>query len=249
MMRNALRRVMLSLAVLAGLPSAAFAAEVEVFTVDDLVRRMSETLAGAQSFSVHVEKTFDDVLVTGPKLQYSGAMDIEVRRPDRFYVSYGDDLSAKEAWYNGKHLVLLDLRAGVYGELPSEATIDATLDTVAEKYDLRMPLGELFSSDLYQTFTDRVDDTMYVGVHDVDGTPAHHVWFDSETTEIQLWIDSGEVPLPLKLVVTYVDEPGEPQASYVFSEWDLKADLPDDGFEPEIPQGAALASFLPRSGD
>jgi hypothetical protein len=246
---TAFRRTALSFALLASLPSAAFAADPQVFTVDDLMRRMAETLAGAQAFSVHVEKTFDDVLVTGPKLQYSGAMDIEIRRPDRFNISYGDDLSAKEAWYNGERLVVLDLRSGVYGELPSEPTIEATLDAVAEKYDVRMPLGELFSSDLYKTFSEGVDQTRYVGLHDVDGVPAYHVWFDSETTQFQFWIDSGEVPLPLKVVITYVDEPGEPQTTYVFSEWDLTADLPDDLFEPEIPEGAVLASFLPGSGD
>ncbi len=246
---TAFRRAIISFAFFAGLPYVAVAADAETLTVDGLMRRMAQTLAGSQAFSVHVEKTFDDVLVTGPKLQYSGALDIEVRRPDRFNVSYGDDLSAKEVWYDGERLVVVDLRAGVYGELAAEPTIDATIDVVAEKYDVRLPLGELFSSDLYKTFSEGVDDRMYVGLHDVDGVPAHHVWFDSATTQYQFWIDSGEVPLPLKVVITYVDEPGEPQTTYVFSEWDLKADLPDDLFEPEIPEGAARASFLPRSGD
>jgi hypothetical protein len=244
-----LGRGLVALALLAGSPGLAQAAGPEAFTVDDLVHRMADLLTSAKSISVHVEKTFDDVLVTGPKLTYAGAMDLEVRRPDRFYISYGDDLGAKEVWYNGKHLVVLDTRANVYGELPSADTIDATLQAVKDKYDLKMPLAALFSSDLYQRFTDNVDDTMYVGVHDVNGTLAHHVWFKGETTHYQLWIDAGDRPLPLKLVVTYVGDPGEPSTTYVFSDWNLNADLPDDDFEPDIPKTAALAAFLPRKGE
>ncbi|MCL5776162.1 DUF2092 domain-containing protein [Limibaculum sp. FT325] len=217
--------------------------------VDDLVRSMTATLADATSITLHVEKMFDELLVTGEKINYAGAIDIALRRPDRFHVSYGDDLSAKEVWYDGSALVLLDLRANVHGNLPAAATIDATLDAVAERYGLRMPLASLLSSDAYAAFADQVVESLYIGLHDVDGTPAHHLYFTDGATQWQVWIDAGEVPLPLKLVVTYLDEPGEPQSIFLFTDWDLAADLPDDLFTPQIPEGAALAAFLPRQGE
>jgi hypothetical protein len=43
--------------------------------------------------------------------------------------------------------------------------------------------------------------------------------------------------------------PGEPQSIFLFTEWNLSADLPDDLFAPDVPEGAALAAFLPRQGD
>ncbi|MDT8343826.1 MAG: DUF2092 domain-containing protein [Thermohalobaculum sp.] len=243
-------RLALAGAVLAlALPVGAMAQSAPVPTVDELVKAMTDTLAGATSISFHVEKMFDDVLVTGEKIQYAGALDVAMRRPDRFHFSYGDDLSAKEAWYDGTQLLLLDLRAGVYGKLPAEATIDATLDVVAEKYDVRMPLAGLMSSDAYAVFTAKAVEQRYIGLHDVDGVAAHHIFFSDETVDWQLWIDAGEVPLPLKLVVTHADEPGEPQSIFLFTEWDLEADLPDDTFTPQIPEGAALAAFLPRQGE
>lgn len=245
--RHALAGAALALA----LPVAAMAqgAPEPAPTVDELVKAMTDTLAGATSIAFHVEKMFDDVLVTGEKIQYAGALDVAMRRPDRFHVSYGDDLSAKEAWYDGTQLLLLDLRAGVYGKLPAEGTIDATLDAVAEKYDVRMPLAGLMSSDAYDVFAERAVEKRYIGLHDVDGVAAHHIFFSGETVDWQLWIDAGEVPLPLKLVVTYAEEPREPQSIFLFTEWDLAADLPDDTFTPQIPEGAALAAFLPRQGE
>jgi hypothetical protein len=231
------------------LPGAAVAEDRPAPTVDGLVRSMTSTLAAATSISVHVEKMFDDVLVTGEKLQYSGAIDIALRRPDRFTVSYGDDLSAKEAWCDGARLVLYDPRVGVYGELAAAGTIDATLAAVAEKYDLRMPLAGLLSSDAYAAYADRVLEARYIGLHDVNGAAAHHILLADESVQWQLWIDAGERALPLKLVVTALDEPGEPQSIFLFSDWNLAADLPDADFEPDVPDGAVRAAFLPRKGE
>jgi hypothetical protein len=238
MARNCLRWRPLAFALVVLIPISSSAADPASLSIDGILRSMAQTLGGSTSMTVHVEKMFDDVLASGPKVQYSGALDIAVRRPDRLYVSYGDDLSAKEVWYNGAEFVLVDHRNGLVGSLPAADTIDATLDVVAEEYDVRMPLAELISSDVYEN-VQRNDFAMsYIGLHDVAGMLA------GERTHAQLWVDAGESALPLKMVVTYVDEPGEPQQIFRFTEWNLTAELPDEVFEPERPDGFGVASFL-----
>jgi hypothetical protein len=213
-------------------------------TVDVLMQRMAETLAGAESFSVHAEKLFDVVLLAGPKVQHSGAMDVEIRRPDRFYVSYGDDLSAKELWYDGKTLTIQDHIANVHGVVPAAGTIDATTALLGEKYGLFLPLAELFSTDSYGKYADAAGTRLYLGIHDVNDRPAHHILFTGERADWQIWIDAGEVPLPLKIVVNQFDTLGEPQQTIVLSEWDLEAALPDENFAAEISEGSVIAEFL-----
>jgi len=217
--------------------------------VEDLVRSMARTLAEAQAISVHVEKTFDVVTVTGLKIQYSGAVDLEVRRPDRLYVSYGDDMSAKEAWYDGTRFTLHDHLANVYGHLPARSNIDETLDALKAEYGVLLPLAELLSSDAYDQFAGKVIDKVYVGQHDVGGQPAHHVIFSGETADWQLWIRTDGTPLPLKMVVTRTDIPEQPQHIFLFSDWNLAADLPDEDFVADVPADASLARFLPREGN
>ena len=224
--------------------SAPRAAAQDADTVDGLMQRMSETLAGANSFSVHAEKLFDVVLLTGPKVQYSGAMDVAVRRPDRLYVSYGDDLSAKELWYDGKTLTIQDHNANVHGVIPAAETIDATTALLREKYGLFLPLAELFSADSYARYADAAGTRLYLGIHDVDGRPAHHLLFTGVRADWQIWIDAGEVPLPLKIVVNQIDTLGEPQQTIVLSEWDLNATLADNVFEAEVTEESVLAEFL-----
>ena len=236
-------------ALLALLPLGASAQEPPKLSVDDILRTMTRTLAEASALTLHVEKTFDETLADGLTVQYSGALDIALRRPDRFYVSYGDDLSAKEAWYDGKSLILYDHNAEVYGELGAEATIETTIEAVREKYDLALPLGTLLSGNTQEVIEERAERRIYLGLHDVEGTPAHHVIVTAPDMTWQFWIDAGDVPLPLRIVVTFLDEPGEPRSSFLFTDWNLEADLPDELFMPKIPETAALAAFLPSEGD
>ena len=218
-------------------------------SVDELVRSMTTTLAEAQAFTVHVEKTFEVVLVDGNKVQFAGAMDLAIRRPDRLWVSYGDDLSAKEAWYDGSKFTLHDLRADVYGALPAKPTIDETLDALSAQYGVFLPLAELFSSDAYEEFTGKVIEKLYVGQNDVGGQATHHLFFTGEHAAWQVWLPVDGPSVPLKLVVTRTEIPELPQQVFVFSDWDLAADLPDEDFVPEIPASASLAAFLPKEGN
>ncbi len=212
--------------------------------IDIVFERMAETLSNAKAFSVHAEKLFDVVLVAGPKVQYAAAFDVAVRRPDRFYISYVDDISSKELWYDGKSLTIQDHLSNVHTVVDASATIEETTDMLSEKYGLLMPLGELFSSDSYTTYSKAAGKRYYLGIHDVDGRAAHHILFAGERADWQLWIAVGEVPLPLKVVVERIDTFGLPQQTIVLSEWDLEADLPDDTFEAEISEGSTRAEFL-----
>ena len=246
-LRRRLGRMML--VSLLACPVAASADDGAEITVDGLLKTMADTLTGAEAFTMHVEKTFDDILATGHKVQYSGAIDIALRRPDRLYVSYGDDFASREVWFDGAQFVLQDHAARVHGQLPAAGTVDATLDEVAEKYDVVMPLAGLLDDDVQQLIDENLSFGIYIGLSDVEGDPAHHLLLSSENADWQIWIDAVDTPLPLKMVVTDTTRPGEPQQTFLFTDWDLAADLPDATFTPDIPGDSALADFLPKKGD
>lgn len=224
------------------------AQDAEGITVDRLMNAMALTLASADSFTVHAEKLFDVVLISGLKVQHAGALDLAVRRPDRFYVSYGDDRTAKELWLDDKTLTMQDHRAKVHGVIPACATITDTVEMLREEYDLFLPMAELLSSDSYAGYARHASKRIYLGIHDVDGRPAHHALVIGKRADWQIWIDAGDVPLPLKLVVNEMSEPGVPQQTIVFSDWDLQASLPDEIFEAEIREGSVAADFLRAEG-
>ena len=240
--------VLLAFTLMLGVSSARADDGSEV-TINGLVKAMADTLTAAKSITLHVEKTFDDILVSGQKVQYSGSIDIALRRPDRLYVSYVDDFTSREVWFDGEQFVMLDYKARVHGQLPAAGTVDATLEEVASKYDVVMPLAGMLSDKLQQLIDDNLIFGLYIGLTDVEGVPAHQILLSSETSDWQFWIDAGEAPLPLKIVVTDITDPSEPQKTFLFTEWNLEAELPDAMFAPEIPEDSVQAAFLPMKED
>jgi len=215
---------------------------------ENLLRQMAEELKKAGAFRFHAEINFDDVLVSGQKLQYAGAVDVVVRRPDGVFVDYRDDLSAKRFWYDGKAGTLLDVVHEKYSKTDLPGDIDAAVDRLLERYEVALPLADLISSDLFEVLEERALAWGYVGVHDVEGTPAHHIAIVGEDADLQLWIQEDGSPLPLKLVVTYKDVPMAPQYQAVLMDWKLGAEVSADGFEPSLPKGARQVEFLVVEG-
>lgn len=211
---------------------------------EDLLRQMSETLKKAQTFRFHAEITFDDVLVSGQKLQYAGAADLTVRRPDGVYVDYRDDLSAKRFWYDGKTGTLLDVPMGVYSQAPLPGNIDAAVDQLQRQYQVALPLADLISSDLFQVIDSKALAWTYVGIHDVEGVPAHHIALLGENADLQIWIQRDGPPLPVKIVITYNQVPEAPQYQAVLMDWKLGAKVSADIFQPVLPKGAKKIEFL-----
>ena len=211
---------------------------------DETMLRMSSLLSSLQSFTLHVEKTFDVIQDNGAKIQFSGAADIAVRRPDGIYLDYGDDLSVKEFWYDGRTFTLVDHLHGVYGADAAAPSIDSALQQLSVDYGIFLPLSGLFYSDPYARYTDGVMAKRYIGRHDVEGIPTDHFFFRDVRMDWQIWIEVGERPLPRKIVVTLRDQPGAPQHSITLSEWDLDERLDDSVFAAQVPEGTVKADFL-----
>ena len=53
----------------------------------------------------------------------------------------------------------------------------------------------------------------------------------------QLWVTASGSPLPRKLVVTFKSEPGSPQYTAIFKDWDFVLETPDSLFEFQPPPG------------
>jgi hypothetical protein len=79
-----------------------------------LFRESVAMLRASPALSVHIEKQFDVLLANSAKVQYSGSLDLTMRRKDGLHVDYGDDLSTKEAWYDGSKVVIFDHLPNVY---------------------------------------------------------------------------------------------------------------------------------------
>src|SRR5271166_5723361 len=73
-----------------------------------LLKEVGAYIGSAEQFTFHADITFDHVLPSGQKLQFSAAEEVVLQRPGRIYVEWNGDLGARQFWYGGKTVTLYD---------------------------------------------------------------------------------------------------------------------------------------------
>ena len=111
----------------------------------ELVQKMSARLAAATDISATTTEVRDMVRASGAKASVTLTAEYTMRRPDRFYVK-STGARSLEVWYNGKIVTVASHQHKVFGQAPMPETVDRTFDALAERYDLPLPLADLFYS-------------------------------------------------------------------------------------------------------
>ena len=210
---------------------------------------MCRTIAGDEQLTFRSEATFDEVIDTGHVVQESVTRLTHVRRPDRLFVEADGEQFNRHVWYDGRSLTVLDTRENRYARADAPPTIDATLDFVIREYGVHVPLADILFSNLYDVLVEQVQNGTYVGRHRVGEHLRHHLAFQQEAIDWQVWIDAGSIAVLRKLVITYKREAAAPQYVAVLYDWNLKADLSDDTFTFEPTHGAKRASMRDLIGN
>ncbi len=205
---------------------------------DQALKAMSNLLGNTKSFSFHAVGHMDEVAETGQLVQISRESDVSVTRPGKLLVeTEGDDVS-RSAWYSKGRLTVLDNTDNVYTTTDVPNTIGDMLDFIIEEYGLTLPLADLLYSNPYKTLTSSVQLGSYIGLVKVGDYSCHHLLFEQELIDWQIWIDAGQTPLPRKFVITYKQELGQPGYSVTVDRWNLKPAFADDRFDPDLPADA-----------
>ncbi len=220
-----------------GPPSAPLPRSVEARAEQEL-KKMGEFLGKLPHFALEAEETFDELPDGELRRQLTNVRRIAVERPNHFAADATGDTLNRASWYDGRTVTVLDKEHNVYATIEAPGTIDATLDKLQDEYGVVLPLVDVLYSDPYAVLMEGVTYGRYLGLHQAAGVDCHHLAFSQATIEWQIWIDAGDKPLPRKLVISYVQESGEPQYSAVIRRWNLESKVPDGLFTFEAPEGA-----------
>ncbi|MGE0639800.1 MAG: DUF2092 domain-containing protein [Thermoanaerobaculia bacterium] len=225
-----------ALLLLTMLPAVASAQDVEAGATAAL-DRMGAYLRTLKAFQVTAETSRDVVLENGLKAQFSSTTDLLARLPDRLRADVAGDLSDRRYVYDGKEFTLLAERLNYYATVPAPPTIGALANALEERFDIELPLVDLFrwgSADGPRTpITLAVD----LGASAVDGTTCTHYAFRQAGLDWQIWIQRGDYPLPRRLVLTTTTDEARPEFEARY-EWNLAPSFNESAFVFEAPEGA-----------
>jgi hypothetical protein len=200
----------------------------------ELVQQMSARLASATAVSVTTTEVRDVVRLSGGKESVPGTGVYTVRRPDSFYAKTTSGRGA-EAWYGGKVLTIAMHQDKVFAQAPMPDTINRTLDALAERYDMALPMGDLFYGPADKALLSDTATGGYVGTETVGDTPCYHLAFQDVGVDWELWLPVQGEPLPKRFKVVQKRRTGQPVVDVTFNTWDSAPQITDATFTPNVP--------------
>jgi len=142
---------------------------------DRLLKEVGAYLGSAEQFTFHADITFDHVLPSGQKFQFSAAEEVVLQRPGRLYAEWNGDLGARQLWYDGKSVTVYDPATPFYASEAVAPEIDGMLDQLVPKLSFAPPLADFLYSDPYKSVRGNIQYGFDLGQNDVNG-PSMPFW-------------------------------------------------------------------------
>ena len=210
------------------------------------LKNMGAYLQTLQRFQVKTTLTSEMVLEDGQKLQRSSEAEIQVQRPNKLRALMWSARAERELIYDGKTATLYTPALKYYASTETADTIVAMRKQMEEKYGVDVPMADLFIWGTAAAPLDKIESAMNAGQDIIGQELCDHYAFRQGTIDWQIWISTGDRPLPRKLVITNRNDEARPQ-SVSLLDWNLKPTFKDSVFKFTPPKGAMPIGIRPMN--
>ena len=208
------------------------------------LKRMSDTLAAAKSFTYQSSSIIEVPAKTGQLLTLFSNADVALRRPDNLRARMTGEAPPFNFYYDGKTVSAIASATKVYSSTKAPPTIDAMLPDLQDETGIRIATAPLLLSNPFRVLTRGLTSAVVVGPSMVHGRVCEHLAFRAPGLNWEIWIDSSGSPLPRRLAVTFTDRPNFPRTLVEFTNWNLHPWLSAGDFVFHKPAGAREIPFL-----
>jgi hypothetical protein len=195
----------------------------------EALTKMGAHLRSLKAFEVGADITSEVVLDDGQKIQFAQKVNILTRLPDKLLAEVDGDLAKRLYVYDGKSFTLLAARAGYFVTTTAPSTLSQLVDILEDKYNIEIPLADLFRWGGPNAPTNRISSALDVGPAQVGGVSCRQYAYRQPGIDWQVWIQRGDYPSPRKIVVTTTTDEARPQYTSTLT-WNLAPAYNDAAF-------------------
>ncbi len=211
---------------------------------DTILKSMSTYFGELKTFSMNADIDLEIVGVNGQKLQISSFATTMVQRPDKFYITRKGMISDAQFIFDGTTLTIHGKRLNAYYQTKEAKSIDEAIRAYESETGIPAPGADILFSDPYSGLSSGVENGDYIGTAYVNGVKCHHLAFRKARVDWQLWVATGDRPLPMKYVITTKWITGAPQYEIRLRDWDLDPQIKKDQFSFTVPADAIKIEAL-----
>ena len=195
----------------------------------EALNKLGTYLRSLNALQVQAEIHADDVLDDGQVIQSTKKVDLIAVRPNRMRVEITSDTEHKFFFFDGKNFTIYGQLVNYYATVPATGTIAELINQIDDKYDVELPLTDLFKWGTDPVLTQRIKSAMDIGPTSCGGVTCEQYAFRQDGMDWQIWIQLGDYPLPRRLVIRTLTDEARPQYSETLT-WNLAPSYSDDAF-------------------
>lgn len=208
------------------------------------LKNMGAHLQTLKRFKVTTDLTGERVLADGQKLQHSATANLEVVRPNMLRARMFSARAEREIFYDGKLATIFIPAQKAYSTVEFTGNLGELVNKLEERYGVEMPMADMFLWGTQAAPLDKIESAMNAGQDFIDNDLCDHYAFRQGNADWQIWITTGDKPLPRKLVITNRNDEARPQSVSLIA-WNLKPTFKDSVFKFTPPKGATAVEIRP----
>jgi len=217
----------------AGIPQASAAGD----DAGQILKAMSDYLAAQKTIAATVDTSIEVITPDLEKIQFDNSGAVLLERPNHIHARRTGGYADIELFFDGQTVSIYGKNINGYVQLDAPGSIEQLIDTLRSR-GAAIPGADLLRPDVYDGMMKRAISARHIGQGVVDGIECEHIAFRAQDVDWQLWVQTGDKPIPRKYVITSKAVGGAPQYTLLIKDW--KTDAPADPamFAFKAPAGA-----------
>jgi len=184
-----------------------------------ILKAMSDYVGRQQT----IELTFDsDIEVITPqleKIQFTNSGEVLLSRPNKMRARRAGGYADVALYFDGKTVSIYGKSVDGYAQFDAPGTLDQLIVALREGHGIALPGADLLLSNSYDGLVAGVLDSKHIGRGVVDGRMCEHLAFRNFDTDWQIWVETGDQPVPRKMVITSKTLNAAPQYTVRVKSW------------------------------
>jgi hypothetical protein len=208
-----------------------------------ILKAMSDYMGSQKSISLSFDTDIEVITPEIQKIQFASSGKVLLNRPDKLRASRTGGYADVELVFDGKTVSVLGKNLNAYAQADAPGTIDQLVDLLRNQYGLELPGADLLISNPYEALMSDVVTSKHIGQGVIDGVECEHLAFRNQDTDWQLWVRTGDQPIPCKFVITSKATAAAPQYTLVIKDFKTGVELNADAFAFQPPADAKKVDF------
>ena len=212
-----------------------------------ILMEMAAFISRAPAFSVTLRSAYDAIQEDGQYVEFGERRHILLQRPDKLRVeTVRSDGEHNLVLFDGEKITGFKADDNIFAQVENPGTIDETLIYLVRDLQFKLPLARMLHAGFAQQLEKMITAVSYVEENVLFDVVTDHLAVRAENIDMQLWVAQGDEPLPRRIVITYMNAPGQPQFRGDFTDWSIEPKVAADSFTFTPPADAEKVPVIAR---